>query len=386
MVFFHGIIVTEPTDGVTTTLEKSTAVIGLVATAGATDAETIAKLEEAFPLNRPVLVTDARAAAGLAGSTGTLAPALITIGKQGSPLVVVVRVAEGADAEATSANVIGGTTNGVYTGLQALLAAEGVLGVKPRILGAPGLDNLDVVQELVGIAKKLRGFVYASCAGAETRDAAVTYRKTFADRELMLMWPDGTAWDGQAIATALGLRAMLDEQVGWHQSLSNNVVAGITGITKDVHFDIRDMSTDAGVLNAAQVTTIVRPNGFRFWGNRTCSDEAAFAFEVSVRTSQAIQDVIADACAPYIDKPLTRGLVTFLVDKINGKLSDWTTNGRLIGARCWYDPASNPTANLTGGNLVLDYDYTPCAPLEGLQLNQRITDKYYAGFGDSLTV
>ncbi len=55
--------------------------------------------------------------------------------------VVVVRVAAGADAAATSANVIGATANGLKTGMQALLGAESQLGVKPRILGAPGLDT-----------------------------------------------------------------------------------------------------------------------------------------------------------------------------------------------------------------------------------------------------
>ncbi|BBU79150.1 hypothetical protein EIMP300_05500 [Escherichia coli] len=42
----------------------------------------------------------------------------------------------------TVSNIIGTTDeNGQYTGLKALLAAESVTGVKPRILGVPGLDT-----------------------------------------------------------------------------------------------------------------------------------------------------------------------------------------------------------------------------------------------------
>ncbi|WP_312488135.1 phage tail sheath subtilisin-like domain-containing protein [Sphingomonas sp.] len=382
MAFLHGINVSEPLAGTRPILERSTAVIGLVATAASAAGAATVALDAAFPLNRPVLVTDVRTAIGVAGETGTLRPALEAIADQGSPIVIVVRVGVGADAATTSANVLGGMVDGKYTGMQALLAAEAQLGVRPRILGAPGLDTEVVTNKLVTIAKLLRGFAYASCDGITTVGAAVVYAQSFNARELMLIWPDATGWKGKAIATALGRRAMIDEEIGWHKSLSNVPIAGVTGLTADVHFDIRDMSTDAGLLNEGQVTTIVRMNGYRFWGNRTTSDEPLFAFETAVRTSQAIQDAIAETLAAFVDKPMTDGLIRDIEETVNAKLAQWVSEGRLIGGRCWFDSAANPAAQLAAGKLVIDYDYTPVAPLEGLQLNQRITDKYYSGFGD----
>lgn len=215
------------------------------------------------------------------------------------------------------------------------------------------------------------------------------YRQEFAAREMMGLWPEwtgGTAgtWSGKAVAIALGLRAAIDEETGWHKSLSNVPVAGVTGMSKDVHFDLQDMSTDAGLLNANHVTTLVNMNGNRFWGNRTFSDEPQFAFEVAVRTSQAIQDEIAKALARFIDKPMTKGLVVDVVETVNASLRQWVSENRLVGGSCWYDPAANQEAALSAGRLVIDYDFTPCAPLEGLELNQRITDKYYAGFADNI--
>ncbi len=385
MTFFHGIQVNEPVTGVRPILEKSTAVIGLIATATAAAGAATVALDAAFPLDRPVLVTDPRSALAHVGTGGTLGPALAAIADQGSPLVVVVRVAAGEDLED---NVIGGNVAGRYTGLQALLAAEAVTSVRPRIIGMPGLDTQAAVAAAVIVAKRLRGFVYAAARPAATLAAtiadAATYREEFSDRELMLLWPDVTAWDGAAVAIALGLRAALDERIGWHQALSNQAIAGVTGISKDVHFDVRDVSTDAGVLNAAQVTTLVRMNGYRFWGNRTCSDEPFFAFEVATRTAQAIQDAIADAVAIFIDKPMTVGLVRDIVETANATLRRWKTQGRLIGGRCWYDGALNPAEALSAGKLAIDYDFTPVAPAEGITLNQRITGKYYVGFGDAL--
>ncbi|NEM18611.1 phage tail protein, partial [Escherichia coli] len=145
----------------------------------------------AFPLNRPVLLTDVLTASGKAGEKGTLAKSLDAIAANASPVTVVVRVAEGADAAATASNVIGGVTaSGQYTGMKALLAAESQLGVKPRILGAPGLDTLAVTNEFTSIAQKLRGFLYANAYGCETVSDAIAYREGFGARELMLIWPD----------------------------------------------------------------------------------------------------------------------------------------------------------------------------------------------------
>lgn len=382
---FHGIRVNEPITGVMPLVEKSTAVIGLIATASAPGAEA-AELDAAFPLNKPVLVTDVRAAIGRAGDDGTLAKALRAIATQGSPVVVVIRIAEGADADTTAANAIGSSVAGVYTGMQALLAAPARLGVRPRILGAPGLDTQAVATALAAVARELRGMVYAAARPGATLAADVAaandYRGEFGDRELMLIWPDFTGWDGHAVAVALGTRAMLDTRIGWHKSLSNIAVAGVEGISKDVSFDIRSSANDAAVLNENQVTTLVRMDGYRFWGNRTCANDLIFTFEVAVRTSQVIQDAIADANASVIDKPMTVGLVRDIVEMTNARLARWVTQGRLIGGECWYDPEQNAPSALAAGQLAVDYDFTAVAPLEGLTQNQRITDRYYLSFAD----
>jgi phage tail sheath protein FI len=68
----------------------------------------------------------------------------------------------------------------------------------------------------------------------------------------------------------------IDETVGWHKTISNVTVAGITTVTQDVHYDLLDNATDAGLLNDADITTIIRTSaGYRFWGNRTCAADGA---------------------------------------------------------------------------------------------------------------
>ena len=382
----HGLTITESASGPRAILQASLAVIGIVATSTASGDEVQGDIDAAYPLNTPVLVTDVDAAAGKAGSDGTLKLALEAIGDQTSPTLIVVRVEEGADQAATDTNVIGATDGNTYTGIQALLAAETVVGLRPRILAAPGLDTQDVTTELVVAAKKLRAMVYARAIGADIA-AANLYRDNFGDRELMLIWPDTSeAFAGDIIARAIGLRARIDEEQGWHKTVSNVTLGGVTAITKDVHFDLLDPSTDAGVLNDAQVTTIIRQNGFRLWGNRTCAgdDTPEFSFESAVRTSHALQDVIARAVQPFLDQPMTVGLIKDLLETCNAAFRQLAVEGRIVGAQAFFDADTNSANQLAAGRPTFRIQYTPCAPLENPQIQLVITDYYYTGFADQL--
>lgn len=378
--FHHGVRVVEVSDGARSITTIASAVIGLIATGPAADAAT-------FPLDQAVLVTDIESAIAAAGTTGTLAAALQAISDQVSTPVVVVRVAQGADANATSAAVIGTDAAGERTGMQALLGAQSKLGVRPRILGAPGLDSQAVLTALAIVAVKLRGFVYGAGVGASVAEV-ITYRGQFSARELMLVWPDFTAFDvasatsepAFAVARAMGLRAQIDQTTGWHKSLSNVPVLGVTGLSKDVHWDLQATGSDSDLLNAAGVTTLINSNGYRFWGNRTCSADDDFVFEVAVRTSQILSDTIADAMLVMVDKPLHPTIGRDIVESINAKFRSLVAQGFIIGGKAWLNTSLNDAATLKTGKLVIDYDYTPVPPLENLLFQQRITDTYLADF------
>ncbi len=376
--YHHGARVVEINDGTRVISTVSTAVVGMVCTGKDADPKL-------FPLNTPVLITDVIAAAGKAGKSGTLAKALSAIGDQCKPVTVVVRVEEGKDAAETTSNIIGGADeNGRYTGMKALLTAQAVTGVKPRILGVPGLDSVEVATALARICQQLRAFGYISAYGCKSISEAIAYRDNFSQRELMLIWPDFLAWDttgnvsttAHATARALGLRAKIDTETGWHKTLSNVGVNGVTGISASVFWDLQAPGTDADLLNEAGVTTLVRKDGFRFWGNRSCSDDPLFLFENYTRTAQVLADTMAEAHMWAVDKPVTATLIRDIVEGIKAKFRELKSNGYIIDADCWYDESANDKETLKAGKLYIDYDYTPVPPLEDLTLRQRITDKY----------
>lgn len=382
----HGVKIIELAAGALPLAVAATAIWGLVATAPDADPAV-------FPLDTPVLVTDLDAAIEAAGADGTLARSLKAIGDQARAVGVVVRVAEGVggnaeDIEASQiANLIGGGVAGSRTGLQAMLDAESETGVRPRILAVPGFSAQTVGEALGVLAGKLNAIAYFDAGPTRTVAAAAAFRGNFAHRELFLIFGDFTAADpstglvetSYATARAVGLRARIDQEIGYHKTISNVPVAGVVGIDPAVSWDLQDENTEAGLLNGADITCLIRRDGFRFWGNRGCSSDVRFAFESAVRTNQVLRDTIAEGVFPYIDRPLTPALARDIVESINALFRREKAAGRIIGAEAFLTDANTPD-QLAGGKLRIGYRFTPAAPLEDLGIDALITDEFYADF------
>ena len=384
--YLHGVRVIELNDGTRPIRSIPTAVIDMVCTAEDADPAF-------FPLDTPILITNVQTAVGKAGVKGTLAASLQAIADQTKPYTIVVRVKEGADEAETASSLIGtSTADGKYTGMKALLAAKARVGMVPRILGVPGLDSLPVATALVSIAQQLRAFAYVSAWDCKNKEEVVAYRENFGAREVMVIWPDFLNFDtttsktsvAPAVARALGLRAKIDQEVGWHKTLSNVAVNGVTGISADVFWDLQNPATDANYLNSNEVTSLINEGGYRFWGSRTCSDDPLFAFENSTRTAQILADTIAEAHMWAVDKPMHASLVRDIVEGVNAKFRELISQGYLIGGSCWFPDDINDKDTLKAGKLYLDYDYTPVPPLEDLTLRQRITDRYLIDFASKI--
>jgi phage tail sheath protein FI len=121
-----------------------------------------------FPLNKLVLLTDVLTSIGKAGESVMLARSLDAIADQAKPVTVVVSVAQGETEAGTTSNM--------------------------------------------------------SAYGCKTVEEVIAYRDNFSQREGMLIWPDFISFDTElnadatayASACALGQRAKIVEQTGWH--------------------------------------------------------------------------------------------------------------------------------------------------------------------------
>ncbi len=381
----HGITANEYTEGVRSISDISTAIIGMVCTAEDADAK-------AFPLNTPIFATSAYDLLAKAGTKGTLAKSLDAIVDQADAQVVIVRVAESKNAEEQKANIIGTAEGGKYTGLKALRRAKAVTGYTPKILGVPELDSQDVLTELVGIAQATRAFAYGSAGGNPDITEVGNYRKNFGQRELMLIDNEFMAFDpttkktetAATIARILGARAKLDKNVGWHKSISNTEINGVSGLKFARSFDLLDKNCDANTLNNKDVTTLIREDGFRVWGNRTCTNDSMMAFEVATRTAQIIQETIASAFMWALDKPMHPSLMEDIIMAINAKLAQYVNKGYILGARVFIDKTLNTSETVQAGQFTISYEFTWVPPLENMVFNQHVTDTFFVNLVDKV--
>lgn len=153
--FLHGAEVLEVDDGLRPIAIVETAIIGLIGTAPDADAD-------AFPLNEPVaIIGNPRQAAKLdltGDGEGTLKDAIDGIFDQSGATVVVVRVAEGEDLDASIANVVGDSTAG--TGVWAFIDAQSKINLKPKLLCAPGFTSKRLADGIINIVMTQVGSGY----------------------------------------------------------------------------------------------------------------------------------------------------------------------------------------------------------------------------------
>lgn len=337
--------------------------------------------DAALPLNTPVLVTK-RTEAARFGKTGTISAALDAVWDQGGAWVVVVRVDEGADASAAISNVIGDGLDG--TGVHALAHAESVTHVAPRILIAPGFtDQVAVVSELIGIAERLRAVIIAD--GPNTTDAAaITYRGEFGSDRVYIIDPQVKYWDTALNAEALqpasgrvaGIIAASDNERGFWWSPSNRAMNGITGTARPVDFELGDPLSRANYLNENQVATIVRKDGYRLWGNRSCADDPKWVFLSVRRTADMIHESLLRAHLWAVDRNITKTYIEDVVDGVNNYLSHLVKVGAIIGGRCWADAELNTPDQIEQGKVYFDFDFTPPYPAEHITFRSHLVNDY----------
>lgn len=388
--FLHGVEVIEIDSGPRPVQTVKSSVIGIVGTAPNADAE-------AFPLNTPVLIAGSRLEAAkldtVGTGIGTLPQAIDDIFDQIGAVVIVVRVEDGSDELDTLSNVIGGVnaTTGQYEGLHALAAAESVLGYAPKILIAPGFTHQrptdlanPVVAEMIGIAERLRAVIIPD--GPNTTDAAaIAYSGDFgSDRVYNPIDPwakilkDGEIISAPLSARVAGVIAKTDNDDGFWHSPSNRAINGILGTSRPVDFQLGNANCRANYLNENGVTTVIRQDGYRLWGNRTCSSDPKWAFLSVRRTADMINDSLQRAHLWAVDRNITKTYIEDVVESVNAYLRSLVQIGAILGGECWADPDLNTPANISKGLIYFDFDFSASSPAEHIVFRSHLVNDYIA--------
>jgi phage tail sheath protein FI len=180
-----------------------------------------------------------------------------------------------------------------------------------------------------------------------------------------------------ASAYVAGLLSKRDQERGFWWSPSNQEVRGITGTARPIGFAMSEPEIESNRLNEAKVATIVRRNGFRLWGNRSASSDALWAFLSVRRTADMIYESVEEAHLWAMDRPMSAQLLLDIRDSVQAYLDTLVTRGAILGGTVWLDPELNTEATLKAGQLFLDFDIEPPAPLERLTFRAHRNGSYY---------
>ncbi|WP_375592172.1 phage tail sheath subtilisin-like domain-containing protein [Chitiniphilus eburneus] len=375
--FFHGVTVTLIDTGPRPIAIPSSSIVGLVDTytPGAGLAEP----------NRPILLTSYREAVAAFGASSAIAQAAQAIYTRASAVIVAIGVAAAGDDAALTSAIIGGVDiDGHRTGLQALLDGKSVHNAQPRLIIAPGHSSKQAVATAMdALAAKLRAIAIVD--GPNTDDeAALAYAENFGSKRIYLVDPGVKVWDTQADAEALvpasaytaGLFAWTDKEYGFWASPSNKEFVGIVGTRRPVEFLDGDETCRANLLNAANITTIIRDGGYRLWGNRTLSSDPKWAFVTRVRTVDIVMDAILYAHKWAVDRSITKTYVDDVTAGLEAFMRDLKAQGAIINFEVYPDPDLNTASQLEQGRVYWNIRFTDVPPAENPIFRVEVTNQW----------
>lgn len=379
--FLHGVEIKEMDFGPRPISGVDSSVIGIIGTAtgGKTEAET------------PYLIAGSRKEAerlfGVPDNTveeipasNTLPYALSGLLDQTGASIVAIRVSVGKSGDGEGAP----TEKNLKDAIEALLGAESVVHKTPRILIAPGFshEGAAVRDALAAAAERLRGIAIIDGPN-ENNKKAITAAKGVDNPRIYLIDPWVTVSRGgdnlraePASARIAGVIAKSDSQRGFWFSPSNRPVVGISGTARSVDFSLGDKLASANLLNEGNVATIIHQNGYRLWGNRSCTADAKWMFISVRRTADLINDALLRAHLWAVDRNITKTYVEDVTEGVNAYLRHLKSIGAIINGKCWADPELNTWDQITQGKVTFDFDFTPPYPAEHITFRSSMVNDY----------
>ncbi|SMO65384.1 hypothetical protein SAMN06265173_108108 [Thalassovita litoralis] len=351
-------------------------IVGIVGTAPDADAGV-------FPVDRPVFMySDDVTKLTALGATGTLQDAVTLINTQLGEFqvaakVVVVRVEEGADVDATLANVVG---DGVSTGLSALVNAGPELGVIPRLLCAPGFtsqrtapDANAVCAALPAICAKL--LAHAVVDGpATTEQDAIDWRETISSDRIIPVDPavkvlDDGATVVQPLSPAvigIGVRRDHEKQGRPFHSWANQPVQGIVGPSRPINFSLTDGATEGQRLLAANIGVLLRgemgvesaigQGGYIFVGTDNAGEDDLWRFYNVTRGRDFIHLMLLRTLRFYLGRfNITGQTIQAILNTMETGLRNLKADGDILGFEIKFTRDQNSPEELRQGRFTVTF-------------------------------
>lgn len=308
----------------------------------------------------------------------------VTGGTGGSGAAATATIVGGAVTERTITN-----SGSAYTVAPTFALPAGAgSGTGATFVATLGTAGNAVVAEIIGIAERLRAVIFADCPNTNDADA-IAYAGDFGSKRVMAVDPkvlktnsEGNLVTEWGSAVWAGVTAKSDAERGWWWSPSNREINGIQGTARSIDFKMGDASSRANLLNEKKVSTIIRLDGFRTWGNRTLSSDQKWQFLSTVRTADIIADSLQAAHLWAVDRGITKNYVTDVTESVNAYLRYLTNIGAILGGTCWADPDLNTADVIASGKIFFDFDFSDVKPAEHITFRSHLVNDYIQSIFD----
>ena len=308
-------------------------------------------------------------------------------------------------------DIVGAVTDGVYTGMQALLTTFQTMGIFAKILCAPGYSQDETTAAaLDSLSTSIRAVELIDSPPSTSVATAIANRGTAGNafdtssyRAILCFpqenWysteivPTGNTLNNQGIVInslvnanvdvpysqfVAGVIAAQDINNGYWFSPSNVQINGVVGPDVSMYSSAFDPTSDTNSLNAAGVLTIFNGfgTGLRTWGNTSAAYPSYTDPKTFIpvrRTMDVIEQSVQLAALQFLDQPITNGLINSILQTVNAFIATLVQRGALIsGSACTYNPAENLATQLAAGQLTFDLSIMPPPPAQTITFNTSV--------------
>lgn len=399
-----GINITRIDEEIKPAIWSDMSIIGIVGTAEDATAD--------FPLDTPVFMysDDATKLTAL-GADGTLKNAIDLINAQLGEFqvaakLVVVRVAEGVDADATITNILG---DGSTTGMFALKDAGPVLGRIPRLVIVPGFTSQRtapaanaVCAALPALCETLLAHAIVDGPATDEQDA-LDWRETMSSDRLIpvdpaaLMMVSGVSTTVPLSPAIAGIAVRRDhEKAGrpfW--SWANQPVQGILGPSRPINFSLTDGATEGQTLIAANIGVLIRGEmgvaqaiaggGYVFVGTDNAGLDELWQMYNVTRGRDYIHLMLLNTLRNFLGRRnLTVQTITDIQSTIDAAMNQLKADDAIIDFRVSFPREQNTAEEMRQGKVTISFQAEEAPVLKYLGIRSARYRPAFDGLLDEL--
>jgi phage tail sheath protein FI len=291
--------------------------------------------------------------------------------------VVTQGVESGTSGEDDYVSAADATIANITAGVNALKKSAAEFGSKPNLIVAPGYShNAPVWSALQSVAEALlaTGIVDLN---AQNETEAITQVANFGTKRLLLCDPYVQTAQGMRPASPLVAAQIAktdgEREYGFADSFSNRVVNGVFGASRVVEF-IAGETCEADRLRTNHITTLIRYNGYRFWGGETTDIDTIWSSLTRVRIFDRIVEAGLEGVFFAIDRRADE--LIYAKQSIEGMLNNLKGAGVLLGFEVYWDKEQNTKENVTTGKFYLVAELQDTPIVKRLEINFAYSDRW----------